>query len=173
MSDGGIQDRAYPRAEQSSTAIRFVGGNCLVGGKGGGFCQEPIGKTFDFFDYNISKFAVYNRRIILRNSGFDPYSDAGPDGEGCDHSLGSKQPWYLGFGVDDTLTHDEIVAQNMPMDEAPFEIEIFAEKLPQPTDAGWNNKFVIYLAWGDSGFMVTSFPGLFFSIIKHDYDIKI
>jgi hypothetical protein len=82
--------------------------------------------------------------------------------------------WWLGFGVVDSLTADQVVAQNIKITaSAPCEIEVCAEDLPQPTDAGWANKIFIYMYWGNPNFVLSTRAAIDLDVIKHDYDIKI
>jgi len=170
MSDTGQQDRAYPRTSMKETSSCIVLPQC--GGKGGGICAQVIGYTKYVWAYHVSRFDVYNRKLILKNDGLDVYTDGGALGD-CDHTANVRQPWWLAFGVDDTLTDAEIMAQGLKFtDAAPFEIEVREDKLPQPTDTGWDGKIYIYVYWGNSNFVGVRFNPVL-EVLKHDFDIKV
>jgi len=175
MSDTGQQDRAYPRSEHQSVGAYLLGASC-AGGKGGGACFNAIGDDMVVIEYKVPKFDVFNRKLILRNPDFDVYADAGDDA-GCPFGgrlPGARQDWWLGFGVDNTLTGPEVVAQNLRItDAAPMEIEVDAVDLVQPTDVGWASKIFIYMYWGNPNLVISSRSSADLDVIKHDYDIKI
>lgn len=175
MSDSGQQDRAYPRSEHKAVGAYLLGASC-AGGKGGGACFAPVGSSMAVLEYRVPKFDVYNRKLVLRNPSFDVYFDGGSD-PGCPPSgrlPGTRADWWLGFGVNSSLTGDQVVAQNIKITaSSPCEITVYAEDLPQPTDAGWSNKIYIYMYWGNPNFVISNRASIDLDVIKHDYDIKI
>lgn len=178
MSEKGQQDRAYPRAEHKAVGAWFLpsAGQC-ASGKGGGAFFVYVGTEMAIIEYKVPKFDVYNRKLILKNPDFDVYADGGDDpasGDPANRLPAARQDWWLGFGVDTLMTGAEVVAQDILITEAaPMEIELDAEDLPQPTDAGWDNKIYIYLYWGDANFVKSTRSSIDLDVIKHDYDIKI
>ena len=172
----GIKDRAYPRSIHEETGAYIFGASC-ASGKGGGSPFNPIGYNMEIIEYKVPKFDVYNRKLILFNRKFDVYEDSGivdPLYAGK-NSPGDRVDWYLGFGVDDTLTGDDIVSQNIKITDAyPIEISVDDVYLPQPTDVGWVNKIFIYMYWVDPNYLISNYQlPVTLDVIKHDYDIKI
>ena len=175
MSDNGQQNRAYPRSEHKEVGAWLIGAAC-AGGKGGGATCYPIGYSMKVIEYKVSRFDVYNRKLVLFNKLFDVFFDGGADpGFPPDGRLpGARADWWLGFGTTDTLTADQVVAQKIKITAThPCEIEIDAADLPQPTDAGWANKIFIYMYWGNPAYVIGTWQTVNLEVIKHDYDIKI
>lgn len=178
MSNTGQKDRAYPRAHHEARGAYMLpfAGAC-AGGKGGGAFYQYIGTELAIIEYKVPKFDVFNRKLVLRNPSFDVYLDGGDDPTSSDPANrlpGARQDWWLGFGVDTSLTGEEVVDQNILIeDAAPMEIEVDTEYLPQPTDPGWDNKIYIYMFWGNPNFVISTRADIDLNVIKHDYDIKI
>ena len=174
----GRKDRAYPRTTKKELApIYIFAEQVCAGGKGGGGWFYPIGTEMAILEYRVSKFDVFNRKLILKNNNFNLYRDAGADPSGpwgTERLPGDLAHWWLGFSSVNTLTGEEIVQQgNRITSEAPFDLEIDYKKLPQPTDAGWDNKIYIYLFWGDPTLLLFMRSEADLEVVKHDYDEKI
>jgi hypothetical protein len=176
MSNTGQKDRAYPRSIHEKRGAYILGASC-AGGKGGGAFFVYVGSDMKVIEYRVTKFDVYNRKLILRNPNFDVFADGGDNPSDPDPQYrlaGERQNWYLGFGVNSALTGPQIIAQNILITIAsPCEIEVDAIDLPQPTDAGWDNRIYIYMYWGNPNFVISTRSSINLDVIKHDYDIKI
>lgn len=187
MSETGRKDLAYPKSQVEAPKLYMFQ---LCGGSGAGGCATPLGATKYVYSIRVPKHVVFNRSLLLRNKegAVDIYSDAGFDGI-CSHSAGTRQPWYLAFSADGNLTDAQIIAQGNVFNQAPpFDIEILANKLPQPVLAGgganplWQNRIYVHIYWGNATFVWPDSP--FHSagqtmyddvleVVKHNYDIKI
>ena len=169
MSDTGQKDKGYPKTDLDDRDFDIV---LLYGGSGRFACITPLGATYEVYAIEVPKHLIFNRRLLLQNItlGFDPHTDAGADPD-CPNTPGSRVPWYLSFSADGVLTEDEM-AQGVEFNQAPpFDIEVQANSLPQPTDAGWDNKIYVHLYWGNASYVSYGLPTL--QLVKHDYDIKI
>ena len=179
MSDGGRTNKGRPDAMVEASYLYFF----YCGGKGGGGCLSPLGVTGVTLEYRVPKFIVFNKRIIFENRefyGVQIYTDAGPDGLGCSHSLGSDVGFYMALSADGFMTDAEIMERGKFIQGAlPFTIEFTGTDLPQPTDAGWVNKVFVHLYWGNTGYINggNSTSNVIdedaFRITKHDYDVKL
>lgn len=181
MSERGRNDAAYPRSEISDTPYQILK---FCGGLGGGGCAILLSATQFVYPIRVPKFLTFNRSLLLANKefiGVDIYTDAGPDGFFCTHTLGSRVGWWLGFSDTGVLTDLEVKAQDIPITGAPpHEILVNWNKLPQPILQGgginpdWENRIYVHIVW-DSALYVSAtelYEGIL-SVTKHDYDLKI
>ena len=177
MGVGTITDKGYPRSSLENAEVVRLYTYC--GGGGGGDCEVTLGTTSASWFYRVPKFLTYNKSLVLRNASFQGiriYTDAGPFGI-CSHSLGSEVTWYLAFSVDGSLTDAQILSRGLPFSGAlPYDIDIAARYLPQPTDSAWVNRIYAHVYWGNTGYindgtLAGTIPEL--QIVQHNYDIKI
>lgn len=183
MSDAGLIKRGRPDALVEASHLLFR----YCGGLGGGGCLEPVTGQFTTFLIEVPKFIVYNRRITFLNkevSGIRFFNDAGPDGLGCDHSLGGTEfPFWVAFsdaGSGGSITAEQIERRGIQLSgELPYTFDVPAEYLPQPVLPGgganpdWTAVIYVHILW--------KVPGLInaggdigphsFKIVKHDYDV--
>lgn len=180
MSDGGRENFGRPDAMVEAGYLRFI----YCGGSGGGGCLSPLGAVGAVLTYRLQKYIVFNKRIIFENKefyGVRIYTDAGPDGLGCLHSLGVEKPFYMALSIDGNLTNAEIVRKGKLLSGAqPYQIEFNAKDIPQPYEGGWADHIFVHLYWGDAGYLNggdsigSSFPSDdAFRIVKHDYDVRL
>jgi hypothetical protein len=172
MSDTGMKDKAMPTSvknnENYTPQGKFFGGIC--GGMGGGGCLTVLSVVQSIFVFNVPKFVVFNRSLLL-DVNFDVYLDGGPDpinGDPC-RVPGAAITWYLAFGYDENLTPAQIMAQGNVFTSDDFLIEVQSLKIPQPTNAAWKNKIYVYAYWGIPGCVGSDT----ITLVKHNYDIKI
>jgi hypothetical protein len=176
MSNIGRKDRAYPRTTKKEIAPIYVfAEQVCADGKGGGGNYVPIGSVMEIVKYDVSKFNVFNRKLILRNNNFDVYKNLGETSPGSgEYIAGDRVDWWLAFSATPNLTAEEIVLQNSRITTpAPFDLDVDYKKLPQPTDAGWDNKIYMYMYWGDTTLVINTRSEADLEVIKHDYDEKI
>lgn len=181
MSETSRQDLAKPKSDQSAILFDIIQ---YCGGGGGGGCATVLGATQYVYPIRVPKFLVFNRSLLLENpefNGVQIYTDAGPDGFFCDHTLGTKQDWWLGFSDDGILTDQEVKDQNILVPSAqPQEIFVNWNKLPQPVLRGggvnpdWENRIYVHIVWEIAEFVTDSpLRDNILTIVKHDYDEKL
>jgi len=178
MSNVGRKDRAYPRTTKKEIAPIYVfAEQACADGKGGGGAYVYVTGVMAIVKYDVSKFDVFNRKMIVRNNNFDVFRDGGDDPtipEPEYRLAGDRVDWWLAFSATPNLTAEEIVLQNNRITTpAPFDLEVDYKKLPQPTDAGWDNKIYMYMYWGDANLVINSRSEADLEVVKHDYDEKI
>ena len=148
------------------------------GGGGAGDC--PFVQTLTRFSFviQVNPFSVLNKNLVLLNPEFFGvrfWADAGPSGP-CSSSKGAEQPWYLATSPTDTITDAEILAQNNQFSGAtPYQIELSANKLPQPTDPDWDNEIYVHVYWGNAGFVsdiVFTDWTQWLKVVKFDLEIR-
>lgn len=174
MSNSGLNFKGRPNTEQLETMriLRYCGG------AGGGDCLPVLGTEGIVLEYRVQKYITFNRKIVFRNNeffGVRIYTDGGPVGF-CSHSLGNEVTWWMGLSSDPNLDIETVARAGVELSGAlPYDIEFEPPKLPQPTDAAWENRVYVYLWWGDAGYVAEGgIPDTdSFWIIKHDKDIKI
>lgn len=178
MSDSGRNNFGRPDAMVEAGYLRFI----YCGGSGGGGCVSPMGVTSKVLEYRLQKYIVFNKRIVFENReffGVRMYTDAGPDGLGCTHSLGSEVPFWLALSIDGNLTDAEVIARGKQVSGAlPYQIEFNAKDIPQPYEGGWASHVFLHVVWGNTGYinggnvLGTITPDAF-RIVKHDYDVRL
>ena len=194
MSESGLQFRGRPVSQKDNERqYRFYS---YCGGGGAGQCVEPLGVPGIVLEYRVSKYIVFNRKIIFENSDFFGIliaTDGGPEFL-CDHSVDAYVDCFMGLAATDDLdindtAHAGGVVLN-GIDDLGASIEFDATKIPQPflpaRDGGgpnpdWAAKIYVYLWWGDPSY-VNGAGDIFnggaidaraFNIIKHDNDVKV
>lgn len=172
MSDSGMKDKAVAVSvknnEYYTSQGRFFGGIC--GGMGGGGCLTATALTEQIFVFNVPKFVVFNRSLLL-DIDMNIYLDGGADpinGDPC-RLAGSGITWYLAFSYDGALTPAQIIAQGNAFSSGAMLVEVQSLKLPQPTNTAWRNKIYVHIYWGITGCVGSNAMQL----VKHNYDIKI
>lgn len=173
MGQEDTRDLGYPRSTLKRDWQLFR----RCGGAGGGGCPVLLTQSKAVWAIETSPFLVRNRNLILQNPEFAEvriYNNAGAAGL-CSYSKGSERTWNLAFGATASLTDAQILAQNnVYSGAAPYDIEIGAAKLPQPTDPSWANKIYVYIYWGASNLYVADFNYTdnqqWLKTVKHDYD---
>jgi hypothetical protein len=180
MSETSRKDLAKPKS-QADGLLQDILQYC--GGGGGGGCAVTMDSTQFVYPIRVPKFVVFNRSLLLRNLefvGINIYSDAGSNGF-CDHTLGTLQPWWLGFSDDGVLTDTEVKAQDIMIDTlSPQDILVMHNKLPQPVLMGggvnpdWENRIYVHIVWDSPG-LVREFALVegILQVVKYDYDEKI
>lgn len=179
-SESPRKDLAYPKSQVETPKLYLIR---YCGGSGGGDCVVVLGATQFVYSIRVPKHLVFNKGLLLTNPdflGIDIFTDAGVAGF-CDHSAGSRVPWYLAFSDNGVLTNDQVKQRGLTLFAAPpFDIEVGAEKLPQPVLPGgganpnWANRIYVHIAW-DSPTYVQARPmqeGML-KVVKHNYDIKL
>ena len=185
MSTSGRQNAGRPDAmvegnkspagsyEADPLALFFT----YCGGSGGGACILPMGVSSVVYDLMLPKRVVYNRRMVFLNRefyGVRIYSNGGPSGP-CPNSLGVEQPFYMALSKDGLMTEAEVMAKGVVLSgPLPYEIELKANRIPQPTDPGYLARVFVHLVWGNPGYI--SSTGITpnrnsLQLVKHDYDI--
>lgn len=174
MSESGRKDLGYPQSE--ITHRRFILERwCNSYGAGG--CPSVLGVTQFVYYIRVSKYLTFNRSLLLNNpeeKGIAIYSDAGASG-GCAHSNNILQPWWLGFSTTGSLTDAQVKAQDIEItDPAPLDIDVAWSKLPQPTDAGWNNKIYVHIVWDSASYiqLAPMYDGIL-KVVKHNRDLEV
>lgn len=187
MSEGSLQFKGAPTNAKSelsqdiNPAAHFtLFSGCGLGGNG--VCLVTIDTEHKILEFKVSKYIVYNRKIVFTNpslTGIRIYTDAGPAGL-CDHSLGTEVTWWFNISSDGNVVDVEAFAKTGVelSGVLPYEIEFTNPRLlPQPTDAAWDAKIYAYIWWGNPdyvaarGFTSEAIGSL--HIAKHDYDIKV
>lgn len=174
MKDSGQKDRAYPRSDNAKGC--FLVTKC-IGGKGGGGCATVINAVRAIGYWNVPKFNVFNRRMVVFNGadGFHPFTDGGqvPGFPETCRIANVPQNWYIAFSADGNLTDREIQERGTLITETgeDLEIEVLNTKLPQPTDLNWEGKIYFHLYWGNP--LLVNTGNFVLRIVKHDYDVKI
>lgn len=180
MSQSSRKDLAKPKSQNASTLFDILQ---YCGGGGGGGCAITLDATQFVYPIRVPKFVVFNRSLLLRNPefvGVNIYSDAGSNGF-CDHSLGTIQPWWLGFSDDGILTDEEVKNQDIQITGlSPHDIFVNHNKLPQPVLMGgganpdWEFRIYVHIVWDSPGEVVEAplYDGIL-QVVKHDYDEKI
>lgn len=179
MSKGPLNFKGTPKSQQEYSPLLLVQ---LCGGSGGGDCVQPIGTEYVIWAYRVPKFITYNRKVVFNNPeflGVQVFDDAGPAGF-CSHSIGNEQPFWVGLSASDADDPESTAKAGVQLSgDLPYDIEFYADKIPQPTENDWEAIIYVYVWWGDSGFINGgSISGLsesnpLFQLVKHDYDIKI
>lgn len=180
MSETGKSDVGYPRSQEETRKFQLL---LFCGGAGGGDCVVLLSGTQFVYSIKVPKFLVYNKSLILENpefTGIDIFTDAGAAGF-CDHSAGTRIPWWIGFSDDGVLTDAEVIAQGIQITGAPpHQIEVQGLKLPQPVLLGgganpdWENRIYVHIVWGLEGAVAQfTLSELSLKIVKHDYDVKV
>lgn len=194
MSESGLQFRGRPVTQKDNeTPWRFYS---YCGGGGAGFCTEPLGVEGIVLEYRVSKYIVYNRKIVFENSDFFGIliaTDGGPDFF-CSHSVGSYVDVYMGLAATDsedletTAKAGGVVLNGI--DDLGALVEFEAPKIPQPflpaRDGGgpnpdWDAKIFVYLWWGNTSYVNGAgdptaggaIDARAFNIHKHDNDVKV
>lgn len=184
MSQSTKKDFGYPRSQEEARTYQLLR---FCGGQGGGDCPPVLGYTQYKYPIRVSKFLTYNKSLLLENpefTGVDIYTDAGASGF-CDHSIGTRVPWWLAFSDDGVLTDAEVIGQGLQINGAPpHQIYVQAQKLPQPVLRGgganpdWENRIWIHIVWENesyvtqSSFLANNIEGVL-KVVKHDYDVKV
>lgn len=179
MGQSDIQKQGYPKSTLKRDWEIYL---FCSGGRGGGACATVTGTTSIKFSVDVNPFDVYNQSLLIQNPESTPvrfYTDAGSDGFGCSHTFGNEVSWYLGFSDDGNLTDGQIIAQNNIFSGAPpYNIEILANKLPQPTAANWQNKIWLHIYWGNPAYVTgMDMPSIsnnkqYLKILKHNFEVK-
>lgn len=172
-SDKLAVGRADTLHEAGSAAVFFY-----CGGKGAGSCITPTTTTSQAIFIQLPSAIVYNKEITLQNIGIRFFNDAGPDGFGCLHSQGvTETPFYIALSSNGALTDAQVKAQGVQVSGAiPNEIKFQGIKMPQPTQATWQNGLWVQIVWGTIGLInVTGAPltPSMIKIVKHNYDIRL
>lgn len=177
MGSQDIEQRGYPKSLQKKdwTIYRYCGGS------GGGGCPVVQNKTQVRFGIDLNPYLVRNNSILFRNPeffGFVVYPDAGSDGF-CSNSyvLGTERSWYLGFSNTGTLTDDQVISQQLLQTAGapPFDIEVSANKLPQPTDSDWTGILYVHIVWlnrldvSDQQYIDDV---QYLRVVQHNYEVK-
>jgi len=176
MGAKDYEKRGYPKSLQKKdwTIYKYCGGG------GGGDCVQVQNKTQIRFAIDVNPFLVFNRSLLLRNPeffGIVLYQDGGP-AFFCDHSaVGGPQDWYLGFSASGTMTDADVIAQDLLQDNLtpPFDIEVSANKLPQPTDPLWQDKIFVHIVWTNPLFVSDQLyvdDVQYLRVVKHNYDVR-
>lgn len=167
----------YPKSLQKKdwTLYRYCGGS------GGGACPYVQNKTQIKFAIDVNPFLVKNTSLTLRNpdfAGMVLYQDLGPDGF-CSNSynVNAPQDWYLGLSADGVMTDAEVIAMNLLQDNLtpPFDIDISKNKLPQPTDAGWDSKIWCHIVWTNALYVSDQLyvdDVQYLRVVQHNYEVK-
>lgn len=180
MSKGPLNFKGAPKSQLEYTPIRLFQ---ICGGAGGGECLEPAGVEYVIWAYRVPKFITYNRKVVFNNPeflGVQMFNDAGPAGF-CDHSVGTEQVFYVGLSASSADDPEATAKAGVELSgDLPYEIEFYADKIPQPTDPDWENIIYVYVWWGSTAFINGGNVGgqisndrPLFQLVKHDYDIKI
>lgn len=180
MSDNGRAFRGRPNTIKTNENQTVLYQYC--GGSGGGAGPPQLGVTGIVLEYKVSKYIVYNRKIILNNDsiwGIRITSDL----------LGSNDvPCYIGLSdrgdrnIQTTARASGLIATGA----LPYNIEFDERYCPQPItrppaapgpNTDWVAKVYVYLYWGNSAYYNQNADGSIttkaFRIIKHDNDMKI
>ena len=177
MGSRDPENQGYPKSLQKKdwTIYRYCGG------AGGGDCAVVQNNTHISFAIDVNPFLVRNRSLLLRNPeffGIVLYADLGVSGL-CSHSydVNSPQDWYLGFDADNTMTDAEVIAESLLQDNLtpPFDIEVSARNLPQPTDPNWNDKIYCHIVWTNPLFVSDQLyedDVQYLRVVKHNYDVR-
>ncbi len=184
QSSSGLQKRGRPDALVEASHLAFQ----YCGGSGAGSCLDPLVGRSTFFLIEVPKFIAYNRRLVLLNdevTGLRFWNDAGSDGI-CSHSMGSTEyPFWLAFSDGNSggfMTDEEIENQGIQLSGAlPYEIEVPADKLPQPVLPGggpnpeWTSVIYVHVLWKEPGLINEGgdIGKRSLRVVKHDYDIVI
>lgn len=185
MSQSKRKDFAYPKSNitiNDFLIFRFCGGS------GGGECPAELGTTHFIYPIRVPKHLVYNRSLLLRNPeflGVEIFGNAGAVGLCNPASDGVRQPWWLAFSDDGSLSDIEVMQRGIKLTAAPpYDIEVDASRLPQPVLRGgganpnWENRIYVHIVW-ESASYVTFSAYLYnqdervLEMVKHNYDIKI
>lgn len=172
-----LEERGYPKSLQKKDWALYR----YCGGAGGGDCPVVQNKTQVRFAIEVNPFLVYNRSLLLRNPEFFGvvlYQDLGPSGF-CSHSynINNPQDWWLGFSTTGSLTDAQVVSQQLLQDNLtpPFDIEVSANKLPQPTDPNWDGKIYVHIAWINPSYVSDreyEDDIQYLRVVQHNYDVR-
>jgi len=161
--------------EQNIRIFRYCGGI------GGGGCVVPAGIEYVVWPFRVSKYIVYNRKVIFHNpelTGLRFYTDAGADIL-CPNSIDVEQDFYMGLSASDSDDPETTAKAGTVLNGAPpYDIEFRAEKIPQPTDPSWESIIYVYVWWGNtawinlgSAFHDLTQPSI--ELVKHDNELRI
>lgn len=177
MGNQAPQDQGYPKSLQKKDWAYYR----YCGGAGGGGCPVVQNNTHISFAIDVNPYLVRNRSLLLRNPEFQGvvlYSDLGPAGF-CSNSYDINNPedWYIGFDADNTMTDAEVIAQQLLQDNLtpPFDIEVSANKLPQPTDPAWDDKIYCHIVWTNSLYVSDQLyedDVQYLRVVQHNYDVR-
>lgn len=175
MSETRRLDLGYPKSKvDSPTGYWFL----ICGGMGAGSCLLPIGFTQFVYAIKVPKFIVFNRSLLFMNDNAIDIGDDGGTSGFCDHSFGTRKPFWIAFSADGILTDAQVKSKGKMFNQAAYpayNIFIQAKDLPQPSDASWQGKIYVHLVW-DSPLYVNNggtFVDNMLTLVKHDSDEKI
>lgn len=180
MSRGPLNFKGAPKSQQEYSPLKLFQ---ICGGAGGGECLELAGVTHVIWAYRVPKFITYNRKVVFLNPeflGVQMFTDGGPAGF-CNHSADTEVPFWVGLSASDADDPETVAKAGVELSgNLPYEIEFYADKIPQPTELAWANIIYVYVWWGDTGYINGGNVGgqisderPLFQLVKHDYDIKI
>lgn len=149
------------------------------GGNGAGQCFLPATFSYIWWRIYATNFVVHNRKLVLQNTDFKSYLDAGNDGL-CPHSEGASVDYdiVLSYASDegDLSPANECTRITIPGSQTlPFEIEFNDTQLPQPTDPRWTGIFTVVIDLKATGRMIgsTTQTSQVLKTVDYDYDERL
>lgn len=174
--DSGRHDLAYPKSQVDSPLFTLF---YACGGSGSTNCPTTMGVTQYVYSTRVPKFVVFNRSLIFDNGTYSPgvtiYSDGGSDAF-CSHTLSVRQDFWVALSANGVLTDAQVMARGVHVAGSnipPYNIQFDWNKIPQPKDAGWQNKIFIHIVWASTLYVTrNAMHDDILTLTKHDYDIK-